>query len=76
MSKVTPFEIIMSFGSLPDTTKMVILIKIFSTSVVEVEIIQDSLTIHAKAVTIPGSSAFEAPDSAPVTNQDISISSI
>ena len=55
MSEVTPFEIVMSFGSLPDTTKMVILTKIFSTSVVEVEIIQDSLTVHAKAVTIPGS---------------------
>ena len=55
MIEVTPFEIIVSFGSLPGTTKMVILTKIFSTSVVEVEIIQDSLTILAKAVTIPGS---------------------
>ena len=55
MSEVTPFEIIMTFGSLPDTTKMVILTQIFSTSVVEVKVTQGSLTIHAKVVTIPGS---------------------
>ena len=29
VSEVTPFEIIMSFGYLPDTTKMVIPAKIF-----------------------------------------------
>ena len=50
-----PFQIIISFGSLPDTAKMVILTKVFSTSVVEVKITQGSLSIHAKVVTIPGS---------------------
>ena len=49
------FEIIIAYGSLPDPTKMIIPTKIFSTSVVEVKITQGSLTIHAKAVTIPGS---------------------
>ena len=54
-SEVIPFQIIMVYGSRSDPAKMVFPTKIFSTSVVEVEIIQDSLTIHAKAVTIPGS---------------------
>ena len=55
MNEVTPFEIILSPGSLPDTAKIVIHTKIFSTSVVEVKVTQGSLTVHAKVVTIPGS---------------------
>ena len=55
MSEVISFQIIIAYGSPPDIAKMVILAKIFSTSVVEVKITQGSLTIHAKAVTIPGS---------------------
>ena len=54
VSEVTfPFQIIIVYGSLPDTTKMVILTKIFSTSVVEVKIIQGSLTIHARGSNHP-----------------------
>ena len=49
------FQIISAYGSLPDTAKMVIPTKIFSTSVVEIKVTQGSLIIHAKAVTIPGS---------------------
>ena len=52
---IIPFQIIISFGSLPDTAKMVIPTKIFSTSVVEVKVTQGSLTVHAEVVTIPGS---------------------
>ena len=56
VSEVTiPFQIIMTYGSLPDPAKMVFPTKIFSTSVVEVKITQGSLIIHAKVVTIPGS---------------------
>ena len=37
----------------PDTAKMIIPTKIFSTSVVEVKVTQGSLTVHAEVVTIP-----------------------
>ena len=55
VSEGIPFQIIISSGSLPDHAKMVISTKIFSTSVVEVKVIQGSLTIPGEVVTIPGS---------------------
>ena len=54
-SEVIPLQIIMVYGSRSDPAKMVFPTKIFSTSVVEVKVAQGSLTIHAKAVTIPSS---------------------
>ena len=48
-------EIVIAYGSLPDTAEMVIPTKILSTIAVEVEVAQGSLTVPVEVVTTPGS---------------------
>ena len=48
-------EIVIAYGSLPDTAEMIIPSKIFSTIAVEVKVTQGSLTVPVEVVTIPGS---------------------
>ena len=67
-------EVVVAYGSLPDTAEVVIVQGSLSVPV-EVEVAQGSLSVPVEVVTIPGSfiTFFEAPDPIPVTIQDASM---